>query len=1060
MNSHTPSSILSARWLTLLCCLLIPNHVFAQSVNPPIEYDVVWDSQSQNSGEAMPCGGGDVGLIVWVEDGDLLFYLSKSGTFDENNSFLKLGRTRVTLTPNPFEGADSFEQRLNLRDGYVSIKATKGTQDVTVDVWVDAMRPVVHVDCQATEPINCTATYETWRTEDRLVSQEERHQCFSYTGFPGDVTTYKDTIAFEDETVAWHHRNRSDDLLINFCIEQQGLADVADQLWDPQTNRTFGGVMKGDGFVADGMTTGRYVDTGFTGWQLSSTSASQNHSLQVYLHHGQTDTLAEWETQLADIIVDAEANASTARAETTQWWHDFWDRSWLIISPEDHDPTSPEWQVGRNYQLFRYMLGCNATGEFPSKFNGSLFTTDPRFVRNIRVTPDFRSWGGGSFTAQNQRLVYWPMLKSGDFDLMPNQFEYYRRPLLNAELRTQIYWGHGGCSFTEQLENFGLPFAGGWGFAPPAGRERGPGDEFGTQSNLFVRRHFVNQLEFALMILDYHHFSGNDISAYIPFIESSLQFFNEHYRFRYNQSNGTELNEDGKLVIAPSTAAETYRDQTNPTDVLAALKAVLARVVDLPDSLIPPARKAEWASVLTTVPEFNLITLNDRTVIAPGIGTLRQSNQEIPELYPVFPYDLFGVGKPDLQLAIDTWNFGASNDNRPIQSWGQIGIFTARLGLTSEAARFAIAKMADANNRFPAFWGPGFDYTPDFNHGGSGMIGLQEMLMQTSGDVIQLLPAWPEDWDVDFKLHAPMNTTVEGSYRDGKLMNLIVTPESRLSDIIFPEDPALTTVSPVEYTDITASNTETEDGSAITDTWLIRDGFGAINDTIYQSNTEGTQMLTTTIDGLEDGDRYQAFSYFYVAVQANGALNHWFTDSGLAGNELGHYVSNDFAGGASAGALGSIAASEQTFIGTPPVFAVNSNNIILHAADLGEVVVADGKVEIVNANLGRGGNSANLFDRVWLEGVGLSRSVVQEEERLRSSIQEIQNEGGTVINLSWGATVGRRYRIESGTNLEDWPDILMEEMIADSSVESIDVPESDEMVRFYRIIELPQTEFN
>ena len=66
------------------------------------DYNIVWNSQSQNSSESMPCGGGDIGLNVWVENGELLFYMSRSGTFDENNSMLKLGRVRIKLTPNPF----------------------------------------------------------------------------------------------------------------------------------------------------------------------------------------------------------------------------------------------------------------------------------------------------------------------------------------------------------------------------------------------------------------------------------------------------------------------------------------------------------------------------------------------------------------------------------------------------------------------------------------------------------------------------------------------------------------------------------------------------------------------------------------------------------------------------------------------------------------------------------------------------------------------------------------------------------------------------------------------
>ena len=61
---------------------------------------------------------------------------------------------------------------------------------------------------------------------------------------------------------------------------------------------------------------------------------------------------------------------------------------------------------------------------------------------------------------------------------------------------------------------------------------------------------------------------------------------------------------------------------------------------------------------------------------------------------------------------------------------------------------------------------------------------LQSMLLQERGDKLLLFPAWPKDWNVDFKLHAPMNTVVEGAYRNGKLEKLTVTPTARAKDII------------------------------------------------------------------------------------------------------------------------------------------------------------------------------------------------------------------------------------------------------------------------------------
>jgi hypothetical protein len=69
-------------------------------------------------------------------------------------------------------------------------------------------------------------------------------------------------------------------------------------------------------------------------------------------------------------------------------------------------------------------------------------------------------------------------------------------------------------------------------------------------------------------------------------------------------------------------------------------------------------------------------------------------------------------------------------------------------------------------------------------NGGSGMITLQQMLMQCAGKRIHLLPAWPKEWTADFKLHAPRQTTVQGHVEGGKITKLEVTPESRTKDVI------------------------------------------------------------------------------------------------------------------------------------------------------------------------------------------------------------------------------------------------------------------------------------
>ena len=115
---------------------------------------------------------------------------------------------------------------------------------------------------------------------------------------------------------------------------------------------------------------------------------------------------------------------------------------------------------------------------------------------------------------------------------------------------------------------------------------------------------------------------------------------------------------------------------------------------------------------------------------------------------------------------------------------------TAALALPDQAKQRAIFKMANntaPQARFPAFFGPGHDWLPDHNWGGSGMVGVQEMLLAPEPGPhgkLYLFPGWPKEWDVDFKLHAPGQTTVEAVLRGGKLISLKVSPESRAKDIV------------------------------------------------------------------------------------------------------------------------------------------------------------------------------------------------------------------------------------------------------------------------------------
>ena len=764
-------------FLLIICCFLMVHQSMAQGDGLK-KCNIIWTTQSRNSSESMPCGGGDIGLNVWVENGDLLFYVSRSGTFDENNAFLKLGRVRLHLTPNPFEG-DSFEQRLNLQDGSVYISGTNAGIKADVHLWVDVFQPAIHLSVTSNKPVEAVAGYESWRYKDRLLKGKANNANSYKWGAPDDLKTLKDSICFQEDNILFYHRNL-DETVFDVTVKQQKMDAVKSDMFNPLKGLTFGGLMRGEKMVPAGIYSGKYVDTDYKGWKLKSQSPARKHQVDIFIQTEQVSGLEEWKDDLQKLVSEVAKNKRNAWQKTCDWWNQFWERSFVFIRPDQPSATDSVWQAGRNYQLFRYMLGCNAYGNYPTKFNGGLFTFDPVFTDStMHFTPDHRNWGGGTFTQQNQRLVYFPMLKSGDFDLMKPQFDLYLRALHNAELRSEVYWGHKGACFTEQLENFGLPDLAEYGTNRPAGFDPG------MQHNAWLEYLWDTALEFGLMELDVERYTGEDISQYLPFIESCLTFFDEHYQYLARQRGIKVFDGDGKLILFPGSACETYKMTCNSTSTISALKTILSRLLELPDHYLNDQQRQKWSQMFDRIPEIGFRECEGHQTIAPAWQWERVNNVETPQLYPVFPWGIYGVGKPNLEVAVNTWKYDPEAIKfKSYAGWKQYNIFAARLGLTDEAASLTVAKLKDSGRRFPAFWGPGFDWVPDHNWGGSGMIGMQEMLLQTNGKKIYLFPAWPKDWNVHFKLHAPYNTTIEAVLKEGKVELLKVSPESRKADII------------------------------------------------------------------------------------------------------------------------------------------------------------------------------------------------------------------------------------------------------------------------------------
>ncbi|MDB5159106.1 MAG: hypothetical protein JWR50_3813 [Mucilaginibacter sp.] len=727
--------------------------------------NVEWHTLGNDENSSMPLGNGDIAANVWTEkNGDILLLLAKSNAWAETGNLLKIGRVRVKLTPNPFADTAGFTQVLRLESGMLEIK--RGTNKVLV--WIDANHPVIHVQAALASAGTLTAAAEIWRKVQPV-------EDFSATG--PDLSTImsgdrqpklKPDVIFpvKQNRLVWCHYNA--DSYYPYVLKQQHLESLTGKYPDPIYQRCFGALLTGPGLVKQDDRT------------LKSSKAGRQLQLDIV---ALTDTKSaspdSWNNKI-NVLADAIAKSDIHNLQQAheQWWTNFWNRSWIHVTGSDNAQ-----KVSQGYAMQRYMVAVSSRGEAAVKFNGGLFTVGHDVDEGIKQNgtnhdPDFREWGP-SYWNQNNRLIYWPLVMTGDNDLLKPWFGMYLNRLDFEKARNFLYYQHDGASFPETMEFFGTPRM----------------DDFGTNNptnaidSRWQRYHIQGTLEVIAEMLDQYDYYGDKTFAkasILPFADAIITFYGKHWQRDAN----------GKIYMYPMQSLETYQlTAANPTPDIAGLMSVIPRLLALSHEMTSQQQRDNWSRVLHDLPPLPMGKTakgktpplgqgdaDGTTIILPSEKYGKTENSENPELYVSFPYRIYGVGKPNLELALNTF---AARHFPQNTCWGQDGTQASILGLTDVAKKAAIAEFTNyGNQRFPWFWRADHDWIPDFDNGGSGMITLQNMLMQCDGKRIQLTPAWPADWTADFKLHAPGNTTVAGHVEKGKLSNLQVIPASRAKDVV------------------------------------------------------------------------------------------------------------------------------------------------------------------------------------------------------------------------------------------------------------------------------------
>lgn len=439
----------------------------------------------------------------------------------------------------------------------------------------------------------------------------------------------------------------------------------------------------------------------------------------------------------------------------------------------------PGYPVTRAYVLSKLLTAMQVQGETPAHFQGGIFTVDPKIAyyatdpNTFSHTPDYRFYGC-SYWWQNARFIYMPLLAQGWYEPVRKFIDFYasKRGLFND--RAQHYYGAQGVYFQETVNLAGLPGMGDFGW------------NASEYSEGYTRNIWQQSLELAVMMQDYYEHTGDEAflqNTLIPWTNDALKF----YDTRFPKQNG-------KIRITPTHAVETYwTGVVNDMPSVAGLHAVTSWMLKLPVEKVAPADRSTWTRIASQLPPLPKRVVNGVTVPdnAEAYDPAR-NNYEAPDLYSVFPFRVYGLNRTEHAIgeAREAWH---NMPNPGHACWYQTGVIAARLGIPDGAREDVVQRanyrmtrndQAGKSMRFPGYMGSPHDWCPDFDGPGNMMNTLQEMLIQPGPDgTLLLASAWPADWNATFKLRATGNTTVEGSVRDGKLIQLKTEPAARLADI-------------------------------------------------------------------------------------------------------------------------------------------------------------------------------------------------------------------------------------------------------------------------------------
>jgi alpha-L-fucosidase 2 len=709
--------------------------------------DVLYATPSVEPWEAMPVGGGDLSAMVRCDGENLHLHLTKSDAWGYQAPPDALLGTRFfnNVSPGHFRiafgsqakalAAQRFRQRLDLYRGRILITLGEGNNAMRLAIWGHPERDVLIVE--VTDP----------------PAQSDP--------FTIELSEWRDTMSVDADAaglVAWEVHTRP----AGPHMATSGMENHFNEETDPLLNRVTAVAVSVPG-----------VEPAAVRVEASTATIALPGARPTNFHMIIACTVSPkaGSEPLDDVRRELDGACETPlaqfKAEHEAWWREYWSKSFLRLDSPD---GMAQWLTA-SYYVHLYTLGCTNRGPVPAKWDGGAGL----------MRGDERTWGLAEWV-QEIRFTYLPLYAANRLDMTKGLTDHYTRMRPFLLEQTKKMWDVPGLWIPETV----LPWGGVEDWALRATDAHSPGFKHWDPAsapygqferyNPYVGFLFACGPELCWHYLAYYRFSGDEDyladEAY-PVVREVARFLSHLLR----------KGDDGRYHLESANALETWWKVRDPADAMDGIRWLFAEFIQLSEQFQKDGDlRARCQEQLKALPDPSLglwhqggtvDTSIDAYAAAAALGDpVKHCNFENPALYRVFPFGLTGIGSDDHARAMRTFEkriFSAA------QSWSMDAIWAARLGLRDQACDLLAIHTKKWNRFRYGGWDSGnssvfpgnLAVVPYLDGAGVACYALNEILLQSHGGIIRILPAMAEDWSGAFQLRAEGGFLVGVDFQDG-----------------------------------------------------------------------------------------------------------------------------------------------------------------------------------------------------------------------------------------------------------------------------------------------------